>query len=170
MTAPIYLPKSVKTDGATRIDIVPAIVLPSGPTVAELNAATVVPFAGALTPDGWSPSGEQATVTDDRIASTQTFEQPGRKTKSLQATYVYNPGDPDENEAYLALAEGAEVFIVTRMAYQDSLLYTAAQKVDVFQVTAGEPSKNYNGANSVHTVTQKLFVTGPWYVDAVVAA
>jgi len=42
--------------------------------------------------------------------------------------------------------------------------------VDVWPITAGEPMKNWNGANSVHTATQRLFITNQVQIDAVVAA
>ncbi|PWR08573.1 hypothetical protein DKT68_15260 [Micromonospora acroterricola] len=168
MTSP--LPTSVPSDGTLRIDFVPTIADRAAPKAAtELNAAGSQELAGYVTGDGFAPSGEQATVTDERIASTQTFEQPGRKTKSLSVTYVHNPDDAANNEAYLTLEEGVTGYIVTRYGVPRAQAYAVGDIVDVWPVTAGEPMKNWNGANSVHTVTQRLFVTGDVVIDAVVA-
>ena len=169
MTSP--LPTSVPSDGTLRIDFVPGpIANLTAPTVAALSAVGAQPLAGYITGDGFAPSGEQATVSDERIATTQTFEQPGRKTKSLQVTYVHNPADEANNEAYLTLAEGVKGFIVTRFGVPRETAYAAGDIVDIWPITAGEPMKQWNGANSVHTATQKLFVTGDVVTDAVVAA
>lgn len=168
MTSP--LPTSVPSDGTMRIDFVPTIANRNAPTVAELTATGAQELAGYITGDGWAPSGEQATVSDERIATLQTFEQPGRKTKSLQVTYVHNPDSATNNEAYLTLAEGTTGFIVTRAGVPRAQAYAATDILDIWPVTCGEPMKQWNGANSVHTVTQKLFVTGDVVIDAVVAA
>ncbi|MEU5946314.1 hypothetical protein ABZ793_12220 [Micromonospora sp. NPDC047465] len=168
MTSP--LPTSVPSDGTLRIDFVPGPIADrNAPTVAELSAAGAQELAGYVTGDGFAPSGEQATVTDERIASTQTFEQPGRKTKSLSVTYVHNPDDATNNEAYLTLTEGVTGYIVTRYGVPRAQAYAAGDIVDIWPITAGEPIKNWNGANSVHTATQRLFVTGDVVIDAVVA-
>lgn len=169
MTSP--LPTSVPSDGTLRIDFVPTIADLAAPKAAtELGAAGSQALAGYVTGDGFAPSGEQATVTDERIASTQTFEQPGRKSKSLSVTYVHNPDSPANNEAYLTLEEGTTGYIVTRYGVPRGQAWAVGDIVDVWPVTAGEPMKNWNGANSVHTATQRLFVTGDVVIDAVVAA
>lgn len=157
MTSP--LPTSVPTDGNVRITAVLTIANTSAPTAAELNAGTAVAIDGYITGDGYSMSADQATVTDERVATTQTFEQPGRKTKSLSLTYVHNPASPTNNVAATTLTEGAQLYIVTRFGLPRATTYAAAQKVQVIPVTCGEPMPNYNGANSVQTITQKLFIT-----------
>ncbi|RAO26471.1 hypothetical protein PSN13_06499 [Micromonospora saelicesensis] len=169
MTSP--LPTSVPSDGTLRIDFVPGpIANLAAPTLAVLNAVGAQELAGYVTGDGFAPSGEQATVSDERIASTQTFEQPGRKTKSLTLTYVHNPDSPANNEAYLTLEEGVAGFLVTRYGVPRAQAYAAGDILDIWPITAGEPMKNWNGANSVHTVTQRLFVTGDVVIDAVAVA
>lgn len=169
MTSP--LPASVPTDGTLRVDFVTTIADVTAPKAAtELGAAGSQELSGYITGDGWAPSGEQATVTDERLASTQTFEQPGRKTKSLSITYVHNPDDAANNEAYITLAEGTKGYLVVRWGVPRGAAWAVADIVDVWPITAGEAMKNYNGANSVHTVTQRLFVTGDVVSDAVVAA
>lgn len=169
MTSPL-LPQSVKSDGTLTLRFVQTLANPAAPTVAEVNAPTGVDLHGYITGDGWQPSGEQATVTDTRIASTQDFEKPGRKTKSLTVVYVHNPADPDNNEAYLTLAEGVKGFVLARYGVPRTQAWAAADITDVWPIEAGEPIKNWNGANSVHTATQRLFVTDEVQVDVAVVA
>lgn len=168
MTSP--LPTSVPSDGTLRLTFVATLADPTAPILAELNAVTSLDIAGYVTADGWQTSGEQAVVADERIATTQTFEQPGRKTKSLTLVYVHNPADPDNNEAYTTLAEGVTGYIVARYGVPRTQVWAANDIVDVWPVKAGEPMKNFNGANSVHTATQRMFVTNQVHIDAVVEA
>lgn len=167
MTSP--LPTSVPTDGNVRITWVLTISNTAAPTATELNAGTTVPADGYITGDGYSPSGEQAAITDERVGTTQTFEQPGRKTKSLTLTYVHNPASPTNNALALALTEGTAGYIVTRFGLPRGTAYAATQKVQVWPVTCGEPMPNYNGANSVQTITQRMFVTNDVKNPATVA-
>ncbi|PZF98261.1 hypothetical protein C1I99_13830 [Micromonospora deserti] len=162
------MPVSVPSDGTLRVDYVPAIANTAAPTVTELTAAGAQALSCYITIDGWQPTGDQATVTDQRLCATQDFEQPGRKTKSLTLVYVHNPTVPTSNEAYTTLAEGVTGYLVARYGVPRTQAWAAADIVDVWPITAGEPMKNFNGANSVHTVTQRMFVTGPVALDSVV--
>lgn len=169
MTSPL-LPQSVKSDGTLTLLYVQTLADPSAPKLTEINAATSQELHGYITGDGWQPSGEQATITDTRIASTQDFEKPGRKTKSLTVVYVHNPADPANNEAYLTLAEGVTGFVLARYGVPRSQAWAIDDLTDAWPIEAGEPMKNWNGANSVHTATQRLFVTNEVQVDVAVVA
>lgn len=165
------LPLSVPSDGTLRVDFVATIANLSAPSVAgELNAVTSQELSPYITGDGWQPTGEQASVTDERLASVQTFEQPGRKTKSLTVVYVHNPDSPTNNEAYTTLAEGTTGYAVARWAVPRTQAWAVGDIVDIWPITAGEPMKNFNGANSVHTVTQRLFITNEVVLDSVAVA
>ena len=165
------LPLSVPSDGTLTLRYVAALVDPTAPKLAtEINAVTSQDLHGYITGDGWQPSGEQATVNDERIATTQTFEQPGRKSKSLTVVYVHNPADPDNNEAYITLAEGVTGYVLARYGVPRTQAWAIDDVCDAWPIKAGEPMKNFNGANSVHTATQKLFVHNEVAVDAVVVA
>lgn len=168
MTSP--LPTSVPSDGTLRLTFVATMTDPTAPKLTELNAGTSQELAGYVTGDGWQPSGEQAVVADERIATVQTFEQPGRKSKSLTVVYVHNPEDDDNNEAYLTLAEGTTGYLVARYGVPRAQAYAVGDKVDVYPFTAGEPMKQWNGANSVHTASQRLFITNVVQADAAVVA
>lgn len=164
------MPASVPSDGTLRVDYVPALANPAAPTVTELTAVGAQALSCYITGDGWQPTGEQASVTDQRLCSTQDFELPGRKTKSLTLVYVHNPAEPTENEAYTTLAEGVKGYLVARYAVPYGQAWAADDIVDVWPVTAGEPMKQFNGANSVNTASQRMFVTGPVERDVAVVA
>ncbi|WP_416902759.1 hypothetical protein [Micromonospora echinospora] len=168
MTSP--LPKSVKSDGTLTLRYVQTLADPTAPKLTEINAVTSQDLHGYITGDGWQPSGEQATVNDERIASDQTFEKPGRKSKSLTIVAVHNPASPDDNEAYLTLAEGVTGYVLARYGVPRTQAWAVDDITDVWPIEAGEPMKQWNGANSVHTYTQRLFVPAEMVSDAVVVA
>lgn len=164
------MPVSVPSDGTLRVDYVPALADPLAPTITELTAVGAQELSAYITGDGWQPTSDQQSVTDERLASTQTFEKPGRKSKSLTIVYVHNPADPTNNEAYITLAEGTIGYIVARWGVPRGQAWAAGDLVDVWPIEAGEQVKNWNGLNSLHTTTQRLFVIGPVVNDAEVAA
>lgn len=169
MTSPL-LPNSVKSDGTLTLLYVATLANAASPKLTEINAVSSQELHGYITGDGWQPTGDQAVTADTRIASTQDFERPGRKTKSLTVVYVHNPADPTNNEAYITLAEGVTGFILARYGVLRTQAWAIGDLTDVWPIEAGEPMKNWNGANSVHTATQKLFVTNEVQNDVAVVA
>lgn len=154
---------STPSDGNVKVVLVPEIADGSAPTVTELDASSAVDISCYLTGDGLALTSEQATITDERLCSTQVFEQPGRKTNTAEITYIDNTNSTNETEsnaAAEALAEGSVHYLVTRrgVAYEDA--FEADQKVSVWPITAGMPREVAPEANSVIRSIQKLFVTG----------
>jgi hypothetical protein len=167
----VTLPLSVPSDGTLTLLYVAALAIPASADLSsEINAVTSQELHGYITGDGFQTTGEQATVTDERIATTQTFEQPGRKSKSLTVVYVHNPDSPANNEAYLTLAEGVMGYLLARYGVPRTQAWAAGDIYDAWPFVAGEPMKNFNGANSVHTVTQRLFVHNEVIRDGIVVA
>lgn len=162
------LPKSVPADGNLKVVFVPAIAVPTAPSAAILNGATAVDLSCYLTPDGFSPGGDEAVINDDRLCSTQTFEQPGRFSDTLDIVYVF--GDAVDNEAYETLTHLATGFVVTRWGKPYETVFAVADIVDVYPVTAGKQNKQPPEANSVLKTGQKLFVTGSVERDVAVVA
>lgn len=151
-------------DGNTKVLFVPTLANPDAPSVTELTGASAVDISCYLTSDGYTPSVSQQVVTDERLCSTQVFEQPGRKTESLDVTYIDNTNSSNEatfNKAVDTLEEGTTGYIVTRrgIPYENAIVATT-QKVTVFPITAGVQNEIAPEANSVNKVSQKLFVTG----------
>ena len=151
------IPTAVPTDENYLVQWVPTIAGAAGPTVAEFNAGVDITFY--FTPDGWKPGGDQATVKDERLASSQSFEQPGKETNSLEVVYVTNPLVPAENVAAVTLAKGTSGYIVVRKAVAHDTAIATTHKVDVWPVKAGVQRDVAPEANGVFKIAQKLFVT-----------
>lgn len=146
-------PASIATEDNYRIKWVDAIA-GAAITAAEWDGGDDITYS--LTPDGWTPSQDQATITDDRLTLAQALERPGKKTKGLTVRYV----DTASGGATAALTEGTSGYIVIRPLVANDLAGAAAQKVVVWPVTCGEQMDDAPVANGVFTKSQKLFVTG----------
>lgn len=166
MTQPI----SVPADGNQAVWWVPALADPENPTVGELTAPSVIDASCYLTAEGWSPETDEQTVEDERLCSVATYEQPGRLQHTLEISYVHNPGSPADNELYLALTRLTSGYFVARIGVPFDQPIAAGDVVDVFPAKMGYRRKNPGAANTVLTVTQKPFITGPVVQDAVVVA
>lgn len=162
------LPKSVPADGNLKVVWVPTISNAAAPTVAEVTGGTAIDISCYLTPDGFTTGGDEAVVTDDRLCSTQSFEQPGRFSDTLDVIYVW--GDATDNVAYTTLTRLAKGFIVARWAKPYATALAAADKIDVYPATCGKQNKMPPEANSVLKCGQKLFITGAVSRDVAVAA
>lgn len=150
-------------DGNVAVWFVPAIADPSAPTVAELTGAGVVDLSCYLTGDGLALSVDQATISDERLCSTQVYGQPGRKTFTASVTYIDNTNsdnETDSNEAADTLIEGTSGYLVTRRGLPYEVAPAADQKVSVWPIGAGMPTEVAPEANSVLRTTQALYVQG----------
>lgn len=160
-------PASIAADGNLKVVWVPVIADVENPTAAELNAG--LDISCYLTAEGFTPGTDEQTITDDRLCSTQTFEKPGRFSDTLEVGYIYNPASPGNNAAYTTLPKGTTGHIATRWGKDYSTPFVATDLVDIYPAQAGVQRKQPPTANSVLTVTQKLFITGPVQRDVVVA-
>lgn len=165
MTQPVSIP----ADGSLKVVWVPTIADVENPTQAELTAGSVVDLSCYLTADGFTPGTDEQTITDDRLCSRQTFEQPGRFTDTLEITYVHNPDSAGNNVAYTTLPRGTTGYVVARWGvdFEDAL--ATGDIVDVYPAKAGVQRKAPPEANSVLKTMQKIFVTGAVQRDVTVA-
>jgi len=165
-------PVSNLADGMLKVLHVPAIANPASPTVAELTAGTVLDVSCYLTADGYTPGGDEATVTDDRLCSVQTFQRPGRHTDTLALRYVYRAQDAagTDNKAFHTLKHLVTGYIVTRWGQDFEDAIAATDVVDVMPVQYGKQMKQAPEANSVLKISQTVFVTGAMQRDVAVAA
>lgn len=132
------------------------------PTVAEITAG--VDISCYLTADGFNFAQEQATISDDRLCSNETFALPGRKSFTLTLTGIDNTNSPLEdqyNEFVETLAEGSQRYIVYRwgIPYEDA--YATGQTVRVIPIRVGAKTELPPEANSVLRSTVNTFVSGP---------
>lgn len=150
-------------DGNVLVKLVPAIADTSAPKLTELNVAGAIDISCYLTGGGYRPSLSEQVITDERLCTTQTYEQKGRSQRGLEVEYIDNTNSPDAtlyNKAKDTLVPGSKHFLVVRtgLPYADAL--AIGQKVTVYPVTAGEYNDMPPEANSVLKTGQKLFVTG----------
>lgn len=154
---------STPADGNVKVSLLTEMA-GAAPTLAELNAATTVDISCYLTPDGFAFTPEQATISDERLCSTQTFQKPGRKSFTLALTGIDNTNSPeyeaDYNEMADTLTEGAHRVAIYRagLPYDDA--YAAGQKVRVIPFSVGMKQELPPEANSVIRSTWNAFVDG----------
>jgi len=156
------LPASVPVDGTRRVIFIPTAADIRAVTATEANAGVHLAsyIAGG---DAWTPGGDQATIPDPRLSSSQDFEQPGRKTKTLSIRYTYNLNSEEDDVARLTLAEGTVGYLlnVLQKPELDGDTITADDWYEAWPVKAGEPMVVPSEANAVDRIDQKMFVTGP---------
>lgn len=163
-------PVSVQADGNLKVLFVPTIADTEAPTVGELTAGTVIDLSCYLTGDGFTPNTDEQTVTDERICTRQTFEQPGRYQDQLDLAYVYNILSAGDDAARIALTQLRVGNIVARWGQDFEDAVTAGDIVDVYPVKLGVQKKQPPVANSVLRIAQKPFVIGKVQRDVEVAA
>lgn len=161
----LYAVEGVATQGNETVIYVPTLAVPSAPTVAELTGATALNLGYALR--GFAPASDQGVSEDIRLASTQTFENPGRVKKSIDdVTYVYDPqaaAGVSSNKHYATLKQAVTGFLVDRRGIPATTAVIAAQKVDVYPVQFGAQRRvavDPSAEGGKFEVIQKPFVTG----------
>lgn len=162
MTTPVR-PGSVPADGRLKVVYVPALATPAAPKLTEVNAAGALDVSCYLTQDGWSTGTEQASVTDDRLCSDQSYERPGRLSESLSLMYVYDPQDTavgGDNQAYLKFLQDSEGYFVARYGKRFEEAFAVGDIVSVRPVQFGVQIEAPPEANSVLKISQKAFITG----------
>ena len=149
-------------DGMTLVKVVTAIADTSAPKVAtELNAVSSVDISCYLTAGGWKPSLSEQVITDERLCTTQTYEQKGRSQRGLEVEYIDNTNTANEtlyNKAKDTLVPGANLYLVVRTGLPYTTALAAGQKVTIYPVTPGEYNELPPEANSVFKIGQKQFV------------
>ena len=162
---------STPSDGNVATWLVPSIADPKAPKLSELNAG--VDVSCYLTPDGFALTVDQATITDERLCSTESFGQPGRKTYSLTLQGIDNTNSANEathNELVDTLVEGTNMFLVRRRGVPFDDAFAAGDKVTVIPFKPGVKQDVAPEANSVIRSSWTGFVSGSVQVEVAVAA
>lgn len=160
---------STPADGNIATWLVPEIADTTAPTVEEITAG--VDVSCYLTPDGFELGVDQETITDERLCSTETYGQPGRKTYSLTLTGIDNTNSENEaefNALVDALSEGTAQYLVRRRGIPFDTPIEDGQKVTVIPFKPGTKTDIAPEANSVLRSTWTCFVTGKVQVEVVV--
>lgn len=156
MSDPIALP----VDGTRRVIWLATVANILAVTIVEANAGKFLDRY--ITGDGWIPSGDQETIKDARLRSTQTFEQPGRKARSLALRYTYNLKAPTSDEARITLAEGTQGYLlnVLQKPDLDGDILTATDWYEAWPAICGEQMVVPSEENAVDRIDQKIFIRG----------
>lgn len=153
------IPASVPADGNLRVVWNTVLTSLTAPVATELNAG--LNLSWHLTDDGWRPTVDEAVVTDERLASVKTFEQPGRVADHLTIRYVINPASPGNDAARLALPYKQSGFLTSRVGVDEEAAFAAGDIVSVVPGIAGTQVEDPKTANGVITVTQRIFIPAP---------
>lgn len=154
---------STQADGMVAVRVATGVVNTSAPTVAEWTGATDISMY--LTSDGLTPSLSEQTISDERLGTTATYEQPGRFQRSLDLIYIDNTNTANDNDAKDALVPLAQRYLLIRRGIAKDTAGAAAQLVSVWPGKPGQYSQLPPEANSVLKIAQKFFVNGAVTVD-----
>ena len=116
---------------------------------------------------------DQATITDERLCTTDVFEQPGRKTHSLSVTAIDNTNSPDEAEFNLAvetLVENSVMDILIRRGKAFDAPLAVGDTVRIYRIKVGAKVDVPHEANSTIKSMWKLFIISSPALDVVMAA
>ncbi len=153
------IPSAVKTSGTRRGVFAPAVADNSKITVTEAAAGDNIScYLTAV-----NSTAEQASIQDRRWCSSQVFEIPGEKTKSLQLTYVFDLANPENDEARLALKEGSAGTIVRVLQKdEDDDTFEADDWYDAADILTGEQNIIEGEDNALDRIVQKQFIRSAW--------
>lgn len=163
---------STPADGNVCVLVVPAIADLEAVPVASLTGAGVVDISCYLTGDGYNPSLDQQVIADERLCSTETFEQPGRAQRGLETTYIDNTNAPNEatdNKAKETLVPYSTHVIAVRRGIAWDTAPAADQTWTFSPIKAGLYNDLPPEANSVLKTQQKQFITGRTVTSKLVA-
>ena len=156
----LAVPLSVTTNGTTAVRFFTTFTDYMAPTAAEVNAVSMKELSCYITGDGLNTDAQENTVTDDRLCSQQTFEQPGDHTRTLELTYIMNPASSANDVARTTLAIGTQGYIGIRWGVLADNAWAAGDKVDIYPVKAGAQRRITPGRNGIHKIIQKFYITG----------
>ncbi|MGP7812423.1 phage tail tube protein [Glutamicibacter soli] len=160
-------------DGNVAVWVAPAVAATGAPKLTEVSAGAVVDISCYLTADGYNETLDEQVIADERLCSTETYEQPGRSQRTLSVTYIDNTNSENEatdNKAKDTLVPGSVHYLIVRRGVAFDEPAAVGQKVTVLTVKAGQYSNLPPEANSVLKTTQKLFITGKTQVDVPLVA
>lgn len=173
----LYAVEGVSTQGNETVIYVPALANPSAPKLTEVGAgvATALNLGYALR--GFSPSSDQGTSEDIRLASVQTFENPGRVKETLDdITYVYDPQATTGaagNKHYDVLKLNVKGFLIDRRGIPATTPPAVGDKVDIYPVQFGSQRRvgvDPSAEGGKFEIIQKPFVIGTVLKDIALVA
>lgn len=163
----LYAVEGVSTQGNETVIYVPTLASPTAPKLTEVGAGVTTALNLGYALRSFSPASDQGTSDDIRLASTQTFENPGRVKISLDdITYVYDPQAPTStpsNKHYEVLKLGVKGFLIDRRGISATTPPAIGDKVDIYPVQFGEQRRvpvDPSAEGGKFEIVQKPFVIG----------
>ncbi len=157
------VPAGQAADGFGKAVFVPAIAGPI-PTVAELEAATVIDLTYSLVGDGFRHDITENEITVNRWTLKQQLGLPGTRSDSLELQYVQ--GSPADE----GLTAGLSGFIVQRLGVANEVDFEVGQTVDVIPVKLGIQRRVAPAMNTELQKVQRCYITGTVRDDVAIAA
>lgn len=154
------------TDGNTKVAWVSSIANIHAPTAAELIAG--FDWTTRITPDGLKTDAATAAVDTSSLASTFGTSQVGRRSFTVELTLKRGTTTP-EDQPKTTLLYGASGYLAVRRGIAYTTAFAAGQIVEIYPVTASEPSNVAPAANEVGKFTSSLMVTSDPDTAATVA-
>lgn len=160
----------IAIDGSVKVGFVSGasgIADITAPTVAELDAG--ISFADHLTPDGLNINVTEDNKDVTTLASKFNAQEPGRAGGDAALTY-FRDDVTGSDLAYATLKSKTRGFLVVRIGPDESVAWTAADKVRVYPVQCGLQKDVPAAKNTDWQISQQLYISDDWEIDAVVAA
>lgn len=155
------------TDGKTRVAQAAAIANIAAPTVAELNAGTLLHTL--MTPDGLA-GFEPDTADVDNSALSSTFDTRLAGRASFSNTMLRLKKQEGTDTVYDTLVRGFETHVVVRRGVDAAQAWAASDKVEVYPVECGEVRNLPPEANTVQRYEVPVKITLQPDLRATVAA
>lgn len=153
-------------DGRTRVAWVPSIASQAAPTVAELNAGTLL--HDTMTPDGLEGfEASTAKVDNSSLGSTFDTGVPGRG--SFDGTLLRLKKQTGTDTLFNFFVRDVSGFVVVRRSLDKNTAWAAAQKVEVYPATTGETRILKPEGNSVEKYEVPTMITNSPSLRATVA-
>ncbi len=151
------VPPGVVGDGMVRLSWITTF---NGTSLTAVAATAGVDLSCYMTSDGFNRQVNEQVVTDDRLCTVQSGEEPGRYMETLDLKYIWDQQNltPSDNLAYTTLKRGTKGFLVVRYAMPFTGAFAAEQIVDVIAGTAGVQKRTPVAANEKLKTDQKLFI------------
>jgi hypothetical protein len=154
----------VPIDGNVRVSWLTALASLAAPTVAELNAGTLL--TGFITPDGLDISWATGNVNAGNLGSTQNAALAGRRTPTMSITFHH---DGATDTAYNLMVYRAAGFWVIRYGVLATTAWTIGDKVEAYPAQIGQTSQVKPAPDGTWDFTVPVTVTADANTRAVVA-
>lgn len=160
----------IPVDGNTKVTFFPACASPAAPTVTELTATGAVDLEDHLTPDGLDEAIDEDVKDTSVFSSTSNYEEPGRTKPNISLTYFKDDDTAGTGDAaYTTLKRNTDGFLAIRQGKPVATAYAASDILRVYTIKAGEQQPVKPAANMDEQISQKLYASGDYERDAIVA-